>query len=250
VKILVADDAPDIRQAVARALAPLTTDVDTAADGTQALRLLRQRRYDVLLLDVLTSGVSGLDLIAAAMTANADSRVIMISAVNEPRTRLRCFELGAVDYLSKPFVLAELVARVRVHTRPEASVAAPVERRRGERRSDGRRANDLAMVSGTDPSATTARFVRTSVATLDLVKRAVIADGTTIPLSARESLVLTYLMRRVGSVCSREDILKMVWGSQASSGNVVDVYVGRLRAKLPGGSITTVRNAGYAFNSA
>jgi DNA-binding response OmpR family regulator len=249
-RVLIVDDEPDIRRVLSRALASQGMAADTAENGAMALEHLRQTSYDVVLLDVLMPGPTGIDLLPQILRMYPDVRVLMISAVNEPRSRVKCFELGAVDYLSKPFILAELVARVRVHTRQEILPAQTVERRVGDRRAGGRRASDReqpALAAATESG----RYLTTAKATLDLWSRAVITDGASVALSERESLVLTYLMQRVGDVCTREEILDTVWGPDgASTGNVVDVYVGRLRAKLPADTITTIRNAGYAFNAA
>jgi two-component system, OmpR family, response regulator len=247
-RVLIVDDEPDIRRVLSRALASQGMRIDTAANGAIALEHLKQAWYDVVLLDVLMPGPSGIELLPQIIREQPDVRVLMISAVNEPRSRLKCFELGAVDYLSKPFILAEVVARVRVHTRSDLTVVPPLERRVGDRRAGGRRASDREVLPA---AAESGRYLTTGKATLDRWTRAVVTDGVTVALSERESLVLTYLMQRVGDVCTREEILDTVWGPDgASTGNVVDVYVGRLRAKLPADTITTIRNAGYAFNAA
>ncbi|MDT7545381.1 MAG: two-component system, OmpR family, response regulator [Actinomycetota bacterium] len=250
-RVLIVDDEPDIRHVLSRALGGQGMRVDTAADGASALEHLKDTSYDVVLLDVLMPGPSGIDLLPLIIKDHPDVRVLMISAVNEPRSRLKCFELGAVDYLSKPFILAEVVARVRVHTRPELTAVPPLERRLSDRRAAGRRAADRELVPAAPEAVETGRYLTRGRATLDRWSRAVVTDGVTVGLSERESLVLTYLMQRVGDVCTREEILDTVWGPDgASTGNVVDVYVGRLRAKLPADTITTIRNAGYAFNAA
>ena len=246
-RVLVVDDEPDILRVMSRALVAQGIQVETASDGATALRRLQEQQYDVMLLDVLLPGGSGVELLPTVLAQQPDLRVLMISAVNEPRTRLRCFELGAVDYLAKPFVLAELVARVRVHARAEPSGDPRSERRRGERRVAGRRATDAPPVDST-AGQSDARFVFAADGTLDLLSRAYVTGAGSVALSQRESLVLAHLMRRAGDVCTREEILQEVWGSDgASAGNVVDVYVGRLRTKLPSDTITTIRNAGYAY---
>ena len=252
VRVLVVDDEPDIRRVMSRALTTQGIKVDSAADAAGALQQLGRASYDLVLLDVLMPGTSGVDLLATVLRQVPDQRVMMVSALNEPRVRVTCLESGAVDYLSKPFVLAELVARVRVHARrdPPAVPAQRVERRRGERRVGGRRAVDRV---GGDLSAHPGdgRFLRRSGVTLDLRVRRVTVGAVDVALSERECLVLAHLMRGARDVCTREEILREVWGaSGGQSSNVVDVYVGRLRGKLPAGTITTVRNAGYAFDDA
>ena len=251
-RVLVVDDEADIRRLMTHALTAQGIRVDTAGDGAAALAQLRREAYDVLLLDVLMPDASGIELLPSVFKICSDQRVMMISAINEPRTRVKCLELGAVDYLAKPFVLAELVARVRVHARSGSHAAAKLERRVAKRRVVDRRTQDSRSPQvGPPQQGADDRFLRTAGATLDLVGRQLQVAGKVVVLSERESLLLACLMRRSGGVCTRREILSEVWGTDgAQSGNVVDVYVGRLRAKLPADVITTVRNAGYAFAAA
>ncbi len=248
-RVLVVDDEPDIRRLMSHALTAQGINVDTAPDGGAALQQLDRQSYDLMLLDVLMPGTSGVDLLPALFAQHPHQRVMMISALNEPRVRVKCLESGAVDYLAKPFVLAELVARVRVHARKEPTgPAARAERRRQDRRARGRRTSDPLPVAG--PESDPKRFLRSPALTLDLHARRARAGTLDIALSERETLVLAHLVRHAGEVCSRGEILGEVWGpGSAQSSNVVDVYVGRLRSKLPEGTITTVRHAGYVFHA-
>jgi DNA-binding response OmpR family regulator len=143
--------------------------------------------------------------------------VLILSAVSDVQSKVRCLELGACDYVSKPFDLAELVARVRLRTR---------ERWRTRER--------VALTKG--------RYV------LDLERRVVKDGDTTIHLTTREFVLLEYLMQHEGRTCTRDELLAHVWGYSFDPGtNVVDVCVGRVRHKLGGGCVTTVRNVGYCF---
>ena len=144
----------------------------------------------------------------------------MLSALSDVESKVRCLELGASDYLSKPFELAELIARVR--SRLKGAATAPPE-----------------------------RFLTAGGITLDLQRRSVDVGTTRIPLSAREFLLLEHLMRKRGEVCTREGLLSGVWGYSFDPGtNVVDVYVGRLRSKLGPSVIETVRSVGYLIDAA
>lgn len=254
---------------MSQALTKQRMSVDTCGDGAAALQQLGREPYDVLLLDVMMPGTSGVDLLPSVFKVRPGLKVMMLSALNEPRLRVKCLELGAVDYVAKPFVLAELVARVRVHARNGNGngnghvnvngngngngTGVRTERRAAERRvGGGRRVIDRRKSQPYDvPEGEDNRFVRRAGATLDLHARRVHVGGAAIALSERESLVLAHLMRRAGDVCTRTDILREVWGTHSSqSSNVVDVYVARLRVKLPAGSIATVRNTGYAYSAA
>jgi DNA-binding response OmpR family regulator len=151
---------------------------------------------------------------------NPQLRVIVLSAVGDVKARVGCLESGAADYLAKPFAVAELLARVRSRLRDRVGVA--------------------------DPTVLSVGEVR-----LDLRSRHVYINGRQIALSEREFLVTQHLMRRAGEVCTREELLSEIWGYSYDPGsNVVDVYVARVRAKLRGELIATVRNVGYSFATA
>ena len=143
----------------------------------------------------------------------------MLSALSDVETKVRCLEFGASDYVSKPFSLAELVARIRARLRQPAS--GPGQ-----------------------------QVLRVRGMTLDLTRRVADSGDSPAPLSEREFLLLEHLMRRDGDVCTRQRLLADVWGYSFDPGsNVVDVCVGRLRAKLGPGVIETVRNVGYRFDA-
>jgi two-component system, OmpR family, response regulator len=153
------------------------------------------------------------------MEARPQQRVLVLSALSDVENKVRCLELGASDYLHKPFALVELVARVRARLRQPAS--GPGE-----------------------------RSVRCGSVTLDLVRRTADPGTGAVALSEREFLLLRYLIHTRGAVSTRERLLSEVWGYSFDPGsNVVDVCVGRLRAKLGAAAIETVRNVGYRFNA-
>ncbi len=247
-RVLVVDDEPDIRRLVAQALTSRGMAVDTAEDAAGALRLLSGQAYDVLLLDVLMPGTTGVQLLPTIVRDHPDVRVMMVSALNEPRVRVNCLEAGAVDYLAKPFVLAELVARVRAHARKPVPTLVPAQ----ERRARERRAGDRRVVAdGQAAPPEPGRYLRRAGLMLDLHARRVRTPTAQVALSERECLLLAHLLRRAGEVCGRTELLEAVWGpATAQTSNVVDVYVGRLRSKLPEGTITTVRASGYALRTA
>jgi len=248
VRVLVVDDEPAIRQLLSRALTGHGFEVDAAPDGDAGLEMLGRAPYDVVLLDVVMPGRSGTDVLPQVLERCPGQNVIMLSALGDPRVKVRCLELGAVDYVTKPFTLAELVARLRVHARrgtPPTVEPTRVERRRGERRvGDRRRSGSSGGAVPGDPAG----WVRTASASLDLVGRRLHTRGRVIALSEREALLLACLLRRPGEAVPREDLLHAVWGPMdSSSANVVDVYVGRLRAKLGAATIQTIRRVGYAY---
>ena len=219
-RVLVVDDEPRIVSFVSRALSAEGFQVDGAHDGIRALELAKTGRYELVVLDLLLPHLNGISVLRDLLESRPDQRVLVLSALSDVETKVRCLEFGASDYLSKPFSLAELIARVRARLRQPSA---------GPRH----------------------RVLRGGALTLDLTRRVVEAEGNHIALSEREFLLLEYLMRQDGEVCSREHLLSEVWGYSFDPGsNLVDVCVGRLRSKLGGDVIETVRNVGYRFNAA
>lgn len=220
-RVLVVDDEPGMVRVLSRALSSFGMVVDAAYDGPQALERAQQGTYDLVLLDLMLPTMSGHQVLTELLAHRPGQRVIVLSAVGEVQAKVHCLDGGAVDYLAKPFALAELLARVRARLRERDAVG----------RSDG-------------PS----HPLRIGALSLDRHRRMLHVDGRRVALSQREFLLLEQLMTRAGEVCTRGELLASVWGFTFDPGsNVVDVYVGRLRSKLPAGTITTVRHVGYAL---
>jgi DNA-binding response OmpR family regulator len=220
-RILVVDDEPDLLRFVRRALEAEGYQVQTATDGADGLRLALTTEPDLIVLDLLMPGVDGQAVLSAVLAQDPDMRVLVLSATADVQARIACLERGAVDFLAKPFAVRELLARVRSRLRPGGN---------------GNHAADVLRVAGI---------------TLDLRARRIQVDGRVTELSHREFLLLHHLMRNADVVCSRQELLSEVWGYDFDPAtNVVDVYVGRLRAKLRKDLIQTVRNVGYQLQSA
>jgi DNA-binding response OmpR family regulator len=218
-QVLVVDDEPRIVDFVSRALVNEGLQVDQATDGVQALEMARSGRYQLVVLDLLLPGKDGVTVLEELIEAQPQQRVLVLSALADVEHKVRCLELGASDYLHKPFALSELVARVRARLRQPAS--GPGE-----------------------------RFVELGGVTLDIVRRTADAGSDPVTLSEREFLLLRHLMHKRGDVATRQELLTEVWGYTFDPGsNVVDVCVGRLRSKLGADTIETVRNVGYRFNA-
>lgn len=219
-RILIAEDEARIESFLRRALTSCGYEVGSVADGDAAFEACSRERYDLVLLDLLLPGLDGFTFLERIYDLRPDQEVLVLSALSDVESKVRCFELGAADYVTKPFVLAELVARIRTRVRHGKAVV------------------------GT-------RFLNGGSVTLDLHRRSVVTNGTRVELSTREFLLLEYLMRKEGDVCSREELLASVWGFTFDPGtNVVDVYVRRLRSKVGGEVIETVRNVGYCYAAA
>jgi two-component system, OmpR family, copper resistance phosphate regulon response regulator CusR len=215
-RILIVEDEARIGAFLARAFEAEGVGVDVVEDGADGLDHALTGIYDLVILDLLLPGLSGLEALRELHLRRSDLPVLILSARSDLPTKLRGFALGAVDYVAKPFSLDELLARARVHMRR------------------GRIADDANVISVGGLS-------------LDLARRQARVGDTVADLTDREFRLLHFLMEHVGQVISRERLLAEVWGYDFDPrSNVVDVCVRRLRRRLgPGAPIETVRNAGY-----
>lgn len=215
-RILVVDGEPRTTIVLDRALTEYGHGVDSASDGPKALELAASGAYRLVLLDLALPGEDGMEVLRRMIAARPEQEVIVLSAQSEVETKVRCLDIGAVDYVTKPVSLAELLARVR------------------------------RRLAGTGSE----RVLRAGPVTLDLQRRLVDVGGEPIALTGREFLLLRHLMMQPGEVCTRSDLLSEVWGYSFDPGtNVVDVCVRRLRAKVGAERIETIRNVGYAFQA-
>ena len=214
-RVLIVEDEPRIVDFVRTALESEGALVDVAGDGVVGLELALVNEYDLVVLDELLPHSDGLTVLSQLREDKPHVPVLILSARSDLPARLRRFELGATDYVAKPFEPEELLARVRAQ---------------------------LERAARQDPDAPAGGGL-----VLDVLRRQVRVDGLVIALSDREFTVLHHLITRAGQVVSREQLLAEVWGIDFNPGtNVVDVYVRRLRKKLGVNSpIETVRNAGY-----
>lgn len=217
-RVLVIEDDDRIGRLVTRALTNDGLGAVRAATGPAGLEMALRDEYDLVVLDLMLPGLDGREVLRRLLDARPGQRVLVLSAVPEIGTRVAVLEEGAVDFLGKPFAVAELVARVRARLRLPAPGAAP-------------------------------RWLRVGPVRLDLHRRRISVNGTDLELPLREFLLLQHLMSRAGQTCSRNELLADVWGLTFDPGsNVVDVYVRRLRNKLDRPDrIETVRHVGYAY---
>jgi DNA-binding response OmpR family regulator len=221
-RVLVVEDEPGIVDFVRRGMEATGFKVQVALDGIEGERLALSESFDAIVLDLMLPGRSGLEILASVRGANPNVPVIVLTARGEIEDRVSGLNAGAVDYLVKPFSMAELVARVRAQLRATAQTATTTLT------ADGIEAN--------------------------LLTRRVHRDGRAITLSSTEFELLALLLRHHGRVLSREQILSSVWGYQHDpQTNVVDVYIGYLRRKLgrpdDPAPISTVRRVGYRLGS-
>jgi DNA-binding response OmpR family regulator len=217
-RVLVIEDEPGIVDFVQRGLQADGFVVEAAFDGTAGERLALAGDFDAVVLDLMLPGRPGMEILESVRRAKPTLPVIVLTARGEVEDRVAGLNAGAVDYLVKPFSLAELAARIHTHLRVIAQASA-----------------DALKGEGIE---------------VNLLTRKAQRGGRIITLSTTEFELLAFLLRHHGQVLSREQILSAVWGYEHDPAtNVVDVYVGYLRRKLgqPGdpAPIFTVRSVGY-----
>jgi DNA-binding response OmpR family regulator len=220
VRILIVEDDPDIAQLVAHYLDKAGYTTDRVTSGREAMQAIAVRPPDLVVLDLMLPQVDGLEI---CRTIRADEKtaampIIMVTARAEESERIVGLELGADDYLAKPFSPNELVARVRA----------------------------LLRRSQRGPSAT--RTLTYGPIVVDTERHTVSTDGRDVTLTAKEFLLLEYLLQHRGRVLSRDVLLTDVWGYRYTGGTrTVDVHVRRLREKIPllADALVTVKQFGY-----
>jgi DNA-binding response OmpR family regulator len=213
-RIVVVEDEPAIADFLVRGLEAAGYSVALATDGPSGERLVLDGEADLVVLDVMLPGKGGLEVLEAIRAVRPHLPVIILSAKGEIEDRIAGLDSGATDYVTKPFSVPELLARVRAHLRTGST--------------EGGR-------------------IRAGAVEIDLLSRRVWADGAEVSLSPREFSLLACFARHPGQALSRERLLTEAWGYEHDPGtNVVDVYVGYLRRKLGDpATIETVRSAGY-----
>ena len=205
--ILIVDDEPTIVEVVGLYLKREGFRVLTAGDGTAALQAIEQQRPDLVVLDLMLPGLNGLEVVKRLRAVSA-LPIIMLTARSEEADRVVGLELGADDYVTKPFSARELVARVKAVLRRTHPEAAPAE-------------------------ASISSVIAIGGLRLDSAARTVTLDGQPINLTVREFDLLQFLMRNPGQVFTREQLLDNVWGyTFASDMGTVTVHIRRLREKI------------------
>jgi len=220
-RILLVEDDAMLAEAVTRALTQSAHAVDCARNGEEADRVLATEQYDLVLLDVGLPKLDGFEVLRRLRARRSAVPVLMLTANDAPEDVVKGLDLGADDYLTKPFRLSELEARVRaLIRRANASVTSEVVNGRLR---------------------------------LDMAGRRLYLDGKPMELSQRELAVIELLLLREGKVVTKQQIIDHLYGwEDVSSSNAVEVFIHRLRRKLEdsGVSITTVRGMGYLIEKA
>jgi two-component system OmpR family response regulator len=214
VRLLVVEDEDRLAEALRRGLQAEGFAVDVAADGPTGLDLARHGSYDAVILDVMLPGLSGYRVVRTLRAESNWVPVLMLSAKDGEYDQADGLDVGADDYLTKPFSYVVLLARLRA-----------LLRRGAPRRPAVLTAGDLS---------------------LDPARRRVTCAGEEVTLTSREFALLEYLMRRQGEVVSKIELLDHVWDAAVETApNAVEVYIGYLRRKIGRERLQTVRGAGY-----
>ena len=219
-RILTVDDEPKIRSFIGRALTGAGYLTDSASTGKEGLREALTGQYDLIILDLVMPDMKGTDFLDRLLTERPDQAVMVLSCLADVPTKVDCLERGAQDYLTKPFSLAELLARVRVRLRVDAHPH--------------------------DETARAGEVIRAGELTLDVGRLVADIGAGPVPLTRLEFLLLRELAEHAGESVPKGLLLATVWGYDFDPGsNVVDVCVRRLRSKLGFDLIKTVRGEGY-----
>lgn len=223
-RILIVDDEPSITEFVSYAMQKEGYETDVASDGETALKMLEEKHYDLFVLDIMLPGIDGYDL-CRRIRAKMDTPILFLSARDSELNKVVGLELGADDYLAKPFGVRELMARTRA----------------------------LLRRSQPNDSLSSASEICAGGITLDEDAHTANGNKGPIDLTPREFELLACLMRNAGKVVSREDLLHDAWGWEfVTETKTVDTHIKRLRDKIEAAGydpklVETVRGYGYRF---
>ncbi len=252
-RILVVDDEPKIRSFIGRALTAAGYAAEFAASGAEAVRSCAAARYDLVILDLVIVDMDGRQVLGELLSARPDQAVIVLSCVADVAAKVDLLERGAQDYLTKPFSLAELLARVRVRLRSEAYHADPHHGGDPNHGTVPRAAPHPLMPplsAPQSPGHAHGEVIRAGHVTLDVARLVADIGQGPVPLTRLEFLLLRELAEHAGHSVSKGRLLASVWGYDFDPGsNVVDVCVRRIRSKLGFELIKTVRGEGYQLVS-
>jgi len=225
-RLLLVEDDPTLRQALTFNLTREGYEVTAAADGEAALEAARNERLDLVLLDVMLPGMSGIEVLRVLRREGVTTPVIILSAKGDEIDRVVGLKIGADDYVTKPFSRPELLARIEAVLRRE--------RREGTEDTERRELLEFGKIA------------------IDVARREVSVDGTPLHLTTKEFDLLAHMAGSPGRIFTRDQLLARIWGyDYLGDGRTVDVHVSWLRGKLRLAEghnyFRTVRGVGYAF---
>lgn len=202
-RILLAEDEPKLGQTIQQELTRIGLPTDVATDGTTAEKLFKQQNYALVLLDIRLPQKNGMELCKEIRSLNKNIPIIMLTALGELQDKMDAFNLGADDYIVKPFHFDELIARIKVFLKRSESLQDAMEK------------------------------VEVADMYIDLKNKTVVRSGKVINLTAKEFALLLLLARNKGKVISKQEILEKVWDLSFDTGtNTIEVYISFLRNKI------------------
>lgn len=221
-RILVVEDEKNLNNIIVKKLKLEHYGVDSCFDGQEGLDFILATEYDVIILDIMLPKLNGFEVLKKIRSKKITTPVLLLTAKDSVEDRVQGLDLGADDYLIKPFAFDELLARIRVLLR---------------RNSNSDTANNIFSIGNL---------------TVDIESRSVKRDDKSIKLSTREFTILEYMIRNKGKVLSRDNIEQHIWNYDYEGGtNVIDVYIRYLRKKIDDGYepklIHTIRGIGYVL---
>jgi two-component system, OmpR family, response regulator len=220
--VLIIEDDPTLSNNIRDALASEQLNVECAYDGNMAERILKNRQFDCIVMDINLPGKHGFELCRDFRKYNQITPVIILTALGELEDKIRGFDCGADDYLAKPFYMRELILRVNALIKRKEKFGSEVS-------------NQVIIADDI---------------TLDDAKKTVFRNGTELTLTPREYQILMKLMENKGEIVSKSDLIKEIWGSSFSANtNTIEVYVNFLRNKIdkPFGKSTIKTKVGYGY---
>lgn len=220
INILVVEDEKKVSALIQQTLQEVGHHVETTDAPSVARQLIRSKKFDLIILDVMLPEMSGMDFAKELRTIGHSGFILMLTALSTTKDKIQGLDSGADDYLTKPFEIEELHARVRALMR--------------------RKSDDKAQLKNGD-------------LIMDLISRQVTRDGMRIDLTTKEFTLLEFLMRNIDKVLDRNAIARQVWGTDFDpDSNVIDVYINHLRKKIdnpyPKKILKTVVGQGYVLN--
>ncbi|MGN0642100.1 MAG: response regulator transcription factor [Huintestinicola sp.] len=225
-KILIVEDEPQLARFIQLELEHEQYETTISGDGREGLTLAESGGYDIILLDIMLPGLNGLEVLRR-LRKTSDVPVIMLTARDSVMDKVSGLDMGANDYITKPFAIEELLARIRVMLRQNTK-------------------------SGSSPAESDRELLTFGELVMDTARHTVTCGGKPVELTIKEFGLLQALLENVSIVLTREQLLEKVWGyDYFGETNVVDVYIRYLRSKLEAVSdvkyITTVRGMGYVI---
>ena len=217
-RVLVVEDDPDLRRQLCAAMEEAGYAVDSAGDGEEGHFLGDTEPYDVIVLDLGLPVMDGISVLEKWRRDGRAMPVLILTARDQWREKVAGFDAGADDYVAKPFQMEEVLARIRALIRRSAGLASPV--------------------------------IECGPVTVDTASARVTVDGAPIKLTSHEFKLLSYLMHHMGKVVSRTELIEHIYDQDFDrDSNTIEVFIGRLRKKIPGDVIKTVRGLGYRLSS-